>query len=113
MKRGLTHRNGLHRSKVDEFVAWAAVRGYAREETTAAFQVFRLRRGDELLIFYERTGKDHLTAPNGPALQLVSDWLESRSPLDVKAEYAEIAAQYPKVLHALHEAELAEAPPWE
>ena len=80
----MADRATLHLSKLDDFAAFAATRGYVREPTKGAYEILRLRRGEEPPLLYYRRGGDHASIPESfgkgaknPAAGLVSAWFNS------------------------------------
>lgn len=78
----MADRASLHLTKLDEFAEFAATRGYVREPTKGAYEVLRLRRGNEPpLLYYQRHG-DHASIPQtmgkNPAEGLVHAWFVAR-----------------------------------
>ena len=69
----------LHFSKVAEFCAWAAERGWERSEPKGTYEVFRLvRPGHPPVSFHARaSASEHVTAW-GVGLQLVAAFLRAK-----------------------------------
>lgn len=76
------NRSRLYLSKLDDFAAFAASRGYRREPVKGEYEALRLRRdGEAPLIYFRRRGCDHATVPWGPEErpgQLVAAYLRER-----------------------------------
>jgi len=80
----MANRSLLALSKLEEFATWAAAQGYVREKTRGAFEVLRLRRGNEPpKIYFKRTSaKEHASCQDASA-GLVRRWIRERD--DVQA----------------------------
>ena len=76
----MAHRYLLALSKIDEFAAWAATQGYAREKTKGSFEVLRLRKGNEPpKIYFTRAGaKEHASCQEA-SVGLVRKWIRERA----------------------------------
>jgi hypothetical protein len=78
----MADRATLHLTKLDEFSAFAATRGYVREPAKGDYEVLRLRRGEEPPLLYYRRHGDHASIPvtqkKNPAQGLVQAWLDSK-----------------------------------
>lgn len=82
----MADRASLHLSKLDDFAAFAATRGFVREPTKGAYEVLRLRRGQEPPLLYYRRHGDHASIPEyfgkgakNPSQGLVSAWFRARA----------------------------------
>lgn len=72
-------RNQLHKSKLDEFAAFAATKGYRREPTNGTYEVARFRLYDRSgtpppIIIYTRLRGEHFTV-FGDGYDLVEEFL--------------------------------------
>ena len=66
-------RQTLHPTHFTAFAEWAAGLGYVREPTKGEYEVLRLRRGNEVLSYYQRIRGQHATA-YGDGLRLLARW---------------------------------------
>jgi hypothetical protein len=70
-------RSLLHLSKIDAFADWLAGRGWKREPTKGVYEVLRVRKDRELVLFFRHEGGEHATA-YARGLRMVLQWLRAR-----------------------------------
>ena len=71
-------RNRLHKSKLTQFSNWLEWHGWTPEKTKGLYEVMRKRKGDELLLVYDRNeAKEHYTTYDVSEREL-SRWLNQR-----------------------------------
>lgn len=76
MPSDLTSRRHLHLSKLDDFAAWAATRGWERVPTKGRYEVLRLRQdGQDDIVYFKRENAEYATMV-GKGSVLVYEWLE-------------------------------------
>lgn len=81
-------RDLLHYAKLDEFSSWAFSQGWQNQHLNGAYEVLRMRRGDEIVIYYRKNsnqsgkaepdgGSTHITS-FGRGTKLVEEWMRWR-----------------------------------
>lgn len=75
----MAERALLHLTKLDDFAAWCARDGWAKEPNKGVYDALRLRRGKECIVFYSRADAvEHATIPEGPGYRMVRAWLREK-----------------------------------
>lgn len=69
-------RSLLHYTKLNEFLTWASTKNYEILETKGEHEVFRLKKGKDLISGYKQSRTDHITVYD-KGLVLVKTFLRS------------------------------------
>lgn len=73
-RRYYEDRSLLHYTKLNEFLTWVLTEEYEILTVKGKYEVFRLKKSNELIIGYKRNKTDHITV-YGQGLTLVRKFL--------------------------------------
>lgn len=72
------NRSQIHKNKINLFKEWLVKNGWTLEDSKDVYVVVRARHADykQPIIYFQRTGTNHLTVPFGLASQVAHDFMK-------------------------------------